>query len=352
MKRFFRKAAIILLQIVAVMFAVEITARIIFPDIANNSLYLKRAYSRLLNSAVTFKPDSDNYSHKYGFTLSSNAENTRTSSEFTYTRKTNSAGFRTKEVQPGNADEYRIMLLGDSMMFGVGVEESDMISSLLEDHGEPGLSVYNYSVSGYNTVQELIVAKEHVDSLKPDHIILGFFIANDLIPNAIAFIDNEGNYSTSAEMKRKIKRNLKEHLGLFFESTALRIVALRAYIPRLRYQIATSDDVISKSYALLREFDNLANDRDIRFSVVIMHPRDSVQGGIVEDWSNSRHAGQLIYSFCMRDSIDVLNIIDYMNTAEHKNNYFFKEDGHPNKQGNAVIAEAIYKDLVAPHISQ
>jgi len=352
MKSFFRKPAIILLQIIAVAVVVEITARVIFPDMANDSLYLKRAYSRLLNSAVTFKPDSDNYSRKYGFTLSANAEDTRTSSEFSYTRKTNSAGFRTKEVQPANDDEYRILMLGDSMMFGVGVEESDMISSLLENHGKPGLSVYNYAVSGYNTVQELIVAREHVDSLQPDHIILGFFIANDLIPNAIAFIDNEGNYSTSAEMKRKIKQGLKERLGIFFGSTALRIVTLRAYIPRLRYQIAASDEVISKSYALLSEFENHASKRDIRFSVVILHPRDSVQGGVVAAWSNSRHTGQLIYSFCLQNSIDALNLLDYMYSAEHKNNYFFKKDGHPNKQGNAVIAEAIYKNLVAPHTSQ
>jgi len=352
MKSLFRKPLFILLQIVAVVFVVEIMARVIFPGMTDDRIYLKRAFSRLLNSAVIVNPNSDNYSRKYGFTLSSNAESTHSTSEFTYTRKTNSAGFRTKEIQPVNVGEYRVMLLGDSMMFGVGVEESDMISSRIEEYGKPDLSVYNYSVSGYNTIQELIVAKEHVDSLQPDHIILGFFIANDMIPNAIAFIDEHGNYSTSAEMKRKIRRNLRERLGIFYESTALRIVALRAYIPRLRYQIATSDDVIAKSYALLSEFNSLARDRDIRFSVVILYPRDSVQGGMVEAWSNSRHAGQLIDSFCQQDSIDALNMLDYMNTPEHKNNYFFEEDGHPNKQGNAVIAKTIFKDLIAPHIIQ
>jgi hypothetical protein len=350
MKGLLKKPALIIVQIVIVAVVVEIAARAFFPDFTNDKVFLGRAYSRLLNSGVRFKSSDDNYSRKFGFVLTADSESTETTAEYSYTSKTNSLGFRTKEIVPAGADEYRVLMLGDSMFFGVGVQEPGMVSSVLEGLGKPGLSVYNYSVTGYNTVQEMLVAKAYTEALQPNHIILGFFIANDIIPNAIAFVDEAGNYRASKKRESMIKAKLKDSLGVLYHSTALRIVALRVYIPRLRYQIAGSDDVISRSYALLDELNGFARDRNIRFSVVILYPRDSVQGGIVQAWSGSRRAGELIYEFCQRNSIEVLDLIKYMNTAEHKEQYFFKEDGHPNEAGNAHIARVIYTDLVEPYV--
>ena len=222
----------------------------------------------------------------------------------------------------------------------------------MEKLGKSGLSVYNYAVVGYNTVQELIVAKAYSDSLQPDHIILGFFIGNDIIANALTFTDKNGDFSTSGDMELRIRGELRSSLGVLFKSVIFRIVALRVCIPRVRYQIAISDYVIAKSYELLIELNKLARNSGARFSVVIFYPRDSVQGGMVEAWSNSRKAGELIYSFCQKNSIEALDLIKYMNTREHKNRYYFEDDGHPNKEGNSVIAKAILKDLVEPRINR
>lgn len=352
MKSAFRKSFFVLFLIVIVMMLTEIIARVSFPDFSNDSIYLDRAFLRLLNSDIRFDPDSDNYSRKFGFVLSPYSEATQTTKEFTYTSRTNSIGFRTKEMTPKTGGEYRVMLLGDSFFWGVGVNASETISSVMEKLGKSGLSVYNYAVVGYNTVQELIVAKAYSDSLQPDHIILGFFIGNDIIANALTFTDKNGDFSTSGDMELRIRGELRSSLGVLFKSVIFRIVALRVYIPRVRYQIAISDYVIAKSYELLIELNNLAKNSGARFSVVIFYPRDSVQGGMVEAWSNSRKAGELIYSFCQKNSIEALDLIKYMNTREHKNRYYFEDDGHPNKEGNSVIAKAILKDLVEPRINR
>jgi hypothetical protein len=344
-----KKPVIILVQAVIVVAIVEVSARALFPNYTDDEVFLNRAYSHLLNTSVRVKPKSNNYSRKFGFVLTAYSESTDTTEEFTYTSKTNSKGFRTREIQLADDDEYRVMLLGDSMFYGIGVQESGMVSSFLEEQGKPGLSVYSYAVTGYNTVQEMIVAETYAGALNPDHIIVGFFIANDILPNAIAFIDEDGNYSTSDEMELMIRRKLREGLGLLYHSTTLRIIAQRVYIPRLRYQIATDHNLISRSYALLGDLNHFARAHDARFSVVIMYPRDSVQGGLVQSWSSSREAGELIHAFCKKNSIEVLDLIDYMNTAADKDQYFFKYDGHPNEEGNALIAEAIYKDLIEPH---
>jgi hypothetical protein len=41
-----------------------------------------------------------------------------------------------------------------------------------------------------------------------------------------------------------------------------------------------------------------------------------------------------------------------MNTPEHEKRYFFDIDGHPKKEGNAVIEKAIFDDLVHPHMTR
>jgi hypothetical protein len=350
MKSTFAKSFLVLFLIVIVITLTEIIVRLSFPAFSSDSIYLERAFSRLLNSDVRFDPNSDNYNKRFGFVLSPNAENTQTTKEFTYTSRTNSIGFRTKEMAPKNGDEYRIMLLGDSFFWGVGVKESEAISSVMEKLGKSKLSVYNFSVVGYNTVQELLVAEAYLGSLKPDHIILGFFIGNDIISNAVTLIDKNGNFNTSNTMELKIRSELRRSYGVLFHSVIFRIIALPVYIPRVRYKIAITDYVIAKSYERLVELNKLARNNGARFSVVIFYPQDSVQGGMVEAWSNSRKAGELIYSFCQNNSIEALDLIRYMNTREHKNKYFFVNDGHLNKEANYAVAKAILSDLVEPHI--
>ena len=119
------------------------------------------------------------------------------------------------------------------------------------------MSVYNYAVTGYNTVQEKIVAETYAGALNPGHIIVGFFIANDIVPNAIPFIDEDGNYNYSGEMEFKIRSKLKERMGILYQSTTCRIIAQRIYMLRLRYQIAGEHNMISSSYAQLSDLEKI-----------------------------------------------------------------------------------------------
>ena len=351
MRNAFSKLLLVLLATASVIVVTEAITRLVFHGFADEIVYLDRAFSRLLNSAVSFSPSSGNYSKKFGFVLSANSERTETTKEFTYTSRTNSLGFRAREIAPRTAGQYRVMLLGDSFFWGVGVENSETISSVMEDIGKPILSAYNFSTVGYNTVQELLVAQSYVKSLKPDHVILGFFIGNDIISNAITFVDENGNYAISGEWEGRIRSELRRSMGLLFHSVIFRIIALSVYIPRVRYQIAITDDVIAKSYERISELRQLAINSGSEFSVVIFYPQDSVQGGIVEAWSNSRKAGQLVYLYCQEKSIPVLDLIRYMNTPEHKSRYFYARDGHLNKEGNKLVAIAILNELLSPHIS-
>jgi len=105
---------------------------------------------------------------------------------------TNSLGMRSPErplaKTPGT---FRIVGIGDSVMFGWGVEANDTyLASLERDLGsrspERRFEVWNLAVPGYGAVQEVAALREQIDVLTPDLLVAGW-VGNDMdLPNFLA----------------------------------------------------------------------------------------------------------------------------------------------------------------------
>jgi lysophospholipase L1-like esterase len=100
----------------------------------------------------------------------------------------NSRGLRGKETEfikpPG---VRRIVVLGDSFMWGYGVENDEMFSSVLEKEITGSESI-NLGANGYSTVQELVRLETEGLRYDPDWTVL-VFCWNDLEDN---FDDKSG----------------------------------------------------------------------------------------------------------------------------------------------------------------
>jgi lysophospholipase L1-like esterase len=97
----------------------------------------------------------------------------------------NSHGLRSPEFNPDPAPGVRrLIVLGDSLTFGWGVEEPDTYSRVLERmlnaSGRP-YEVINAGVGNYNTSQQVAWFMERGLTYKPDEVVLGFYI-NDAEP--------------------------------------------------------------------------------------------------------------------------------------------------------------------------
>ncbi len=94
----------------------------------------------------------------------------------------NSAGFRDKErSSPPTPGKRRIACLGDSFVFGHGVEFDSLFTSLIETR-DPRLEVLNFGVSAYSTDQELLLLEKVVLDYNPDVVLL-FVTENDFEGN-------------------------------------------------------------------------------------------------------------------------------------------------------------------------
>ena len=98
----------------------------------------------------------------------------------------NKYGMRDDEItQKKSHNEFRILLLGDSVPFGIGVTSENMLSMQLQDMLNKGNStelkyrVLNMGVPSYNTEQELIQLKNTGLMFEPD-IVLLLFSQNDI----------------------------------------------------------------------------------------------------------------------------------------------------------------------------
>lgn len=109
----------------------------------------------------------------------------------TYT--TNSIGLRNDEIPVAKQpNEYRVLMLGDSVVFGLGVENDETIPQVVErlaneqNRTARHVRVINMGVPSYNTEQELIQLLSLGMSLQPDAVVL-LNRPNDIEPKMWVF---------------------------------------------------------------------------------------------------------------------------------------------------------------------
>ena len=96
----------------------------------------------------------------------------------------NGAGFRGPAAGAGAAGRRRVVVLGDSLTFGTGVEDGETFVAQLAGLA-PSLEPLNLGVSGYGTDQELLLLEHEGLTQAPAVVVLDVCVGNDLLDNAL-----------------------------------------------------------------------------------------------------------------------------------------------------------------------
>jgi lysophospholipase L1-like esterase len=91
------------------------------------------------------------------------------------------SGFRV-DPQAGKTGP-RVVVLGDSFTFGLGVANDETFVSRLNANGDDRRQYLNLGVPGYSTDQELLLLRKAGNALKPNIVLLVVYLANDLFDN-------------------------------------------------------------------------------------------------------------------------------------------------------------------------
>lgn len=169
-RRVLRVGIIIIAQLVAVLVLLEIVARVFDP--LGISYYPETARyldTLVLEEPIGYRNRPGLDQHFYGVPV-----------------KINSAGLRDREPGPKPPGEFRILVMGDSVPFGIGSAYEDSFPHQLERilNTQASTNQYrtiNMGVPSYNTEQQLIQLQTLGLSMNPDAALL-LFSSNDIEP--------------------------------------------------------------------------------------------------------------------------------------------------------------------------
>ncbi len=124
----------------------------------------------------------------YGWELnpSTHVRSVDTDRRLRYDIHVNALGWRDSErTRAKPAGTKRVLLLGDSMVFGTGVEHGERIGDVLDRFLGEDVEVINAGVAGWGTDQQyLYLCREGFD-LDPDVVVLVLCMANDVTNNLL-----------------------------------------------------------------------------------------------------------------------------------------------------------------------
>jgi len=159
----------------------------------------------------------------------------------------NAYRFRERELSVFSSGEsFRVMVLGDSLTWGVGLDEDERFTDLLEERlrrESPGknIRVMNFGLPGSSTQRERDLLRDFYPLVRPQLIIVAFCF-NDPQPR-------EQQYSSELEHHlEKIRPLLQAFQAYGFDGT--RRVLTRAYVNLLTRtrKIPTPDEALQRAY--------------------------------------------------------------------------------------------------------
>lgn len=341
---------------------------------------------------------------KYIFTLARDGSGTllapTESPSFTsFGIKISSQGLRDRDYGPKSADEFRILLIGDSFAFGHGLEMEDTIGRRLEvlmAEERPGskISVMNGGVGGYAPWQSRGLLLERGFSLSPDLVFFQLFPSNDVSGS----LEEQGGFLQTYDPKwkeilrdyrsgqifrlrlhRSLLINLRTYAllyvwsegsftvvdlidSLIFAAEEMEDIALPPLADRnfaLEPSLVNSYPELDRAWSLFEEVIVATSEdcrkRKVDFAGFAIPSKAVVKVGI---WKHFVHQsrGKVVYdrwkSTRKTREIFERNGLTYISTAEkfrkfqQSNDLYWEHDGHLKPSGAQFVAETLRDYLV------
>jgi lysophospholipase L1-like esterase len=268
--------------------------------------------------------------------------------------RTNHLCYRGAEVSRQKAPTtFRILGLGDSVTWGVGVQEDGIYLTILESMlNEPGsptrrFETVNTAVIGYSLHQELLTLERDGVALSPDVVLLGF-VVNDFYPTEDPFFNIHKFHQPAQEHVRR--RDYKEPVPARVYTYRLTRSVMRNTWGRLKAwnQPWTPPPVAwpegsfeARTWPVMqshfRRIKELANAHGFRVLVLLFPTMSQLRAG-----TDPRYPQSVVADFLRSKSIDLIDLFDAFR-GQWKD--AFLDEMHLTRTGHRRVAEKILRYL-------
>jgi hypothetical protein len=318
--------------------------------------------ARLYRDLASVQTRPDPY---IGFLYPPDFETSMRHYDASFTFRTDARGFRNATPWPGHAD---IVALGDSVTFGFGVPDGQSwVDIVARAQGNP---IVNLALPGFGPVQQLRVYERFGTALRPDLVLVGFFPANDFwdTDRFLTWLDRGegGNYllwrdfgvngrgdvgpitrlvSSSyvhsflwavlhpgtTEYGRGTIAHRTDQGWLRLQPKALR---------KLRQRTSAGRPEFEEAMGALQELDRRVRADGGRMVIVVLPSKEYVYMPLRR--AMKRDPLGHVYQALDERRLTYLDVTPLLRErAAAGERLFFEFDGHPNRRGYEVIAEAV-----------
>lgn len=301
--------------------------------------------------------------------------------------RTDREGFRGPD-RPCEKPQHvrRVAVLGDSMIAALGVEEDQTLVGRLEQllnrqsSGAERWEVFNFGVPGSSTGQEFALWRATVKQYRPDVVLCGFFVGNDLADNSRRLSNNPRVYFDLDQTGRLVQRPmsaaktglsawLNRYSRLYvWQKEAFRHVHYawlkhtRTLEPGLWIYAKQQPAEVAQAWqltgALLAQWAAEARNQGSRFGVVLIPTAQQVypeslhkalaSGGADPANFDADYPDRKMAELCRASGVPLLSLSADFRQATPSRSLakadewlFVRGEGHFNARGNQLAAEAV-----------
>jgi hypothetical protein len=255
--------------------------------------------------------------------------------------RTNDLGFRDvrASIPPKAPGEFRIIVIGDSITFGPGLEYDQLYTTLLEAalrRSHPEVRVINLSVEGYNIIEYEAVLEEVGLGLQPDMVLVGMFPVNDF---------EMGDYDTHRRLAAGERVELPWYYSLYVYRAYLHRIpelagkALARVLPTKEVQ--GSDRGWLENTAALEKIAAITHERKLPLGVLLLPHTKGFE-------TQRKVYFAPVTAFCQAEQLNCFDLLaDFQRLGLRDGGMVLNAiDPHPNEQYNRLIAAEL-----VPHVS-
>lgn len=298
--------------------------------------------------------------------------------EYTFDARYNAFGRRDVEWPPAVvSDPASVIVIGDSFVYGIGVEPPDTIPTLLEGHfaqtGHP-VEVMNFGMPGTGAppTYQLALDDAIAKGFAARTVVVLIFIGNDFYPSVLAPLERElrppppdaprnaggalGHWKTFQYLKLRVSRSTRL-VGLAL--TAGRFLGVSVYDSAgtyifLRERTPEQEGLFRRILSHIGRMKERCDESGRRLFVVIMpnriqvENRDALTGRVYDAARPNRD----IARYCDELRIPCLDLLPVLREAHQRDGeaLFYSADRHLNVRGSRRAAEAIARFLMAERV--
>jgi lysophospholipase L1-like esterase len=266
-------------------------------------------------------------------------------------------GLRSNGRASSPAPELRGICLGDSTMFGVGLDDHETIPAQISDLVSHGLGrrfeCLNFGVSNYTTAQEVAFFRPK-DALThdPSVVVLGIF-TNDFkaSPGRIRVLDRSLQLVSPDAAAWPATALQELHL---WRIGATAILAFRDQLRDLGLYPQTNAkpleaDQIEAVYGALDDLRSLLEPRAIPL-VIVLFPRDWQLDA--QDRAAATERQRVSKAYCRRHGIPCIDLLDHYYGGPVESYFRPGDDSHPHAEASrtiaGLVADAVLEILSPP----